>query len=388
MARIPIRWNRQCHRSGSELAALLMLGAALMTSGCGGKTGSAENGGSHAGGPSGQGRPGEVQEQPIPVAVETARTGPIASYFNATSSLEAEKQAEVLARASGMVAEMLCEEGDVVAEGQPLLRIGNEEYSLRLKQAEAATANLQARFHRLEAMMAEQLATEEEYQAARSDLSSAEADEGLARLSLSYTTVKAPFGGLVTRRLVDAGQNLSVGTPLVVLADFQPLLARIHVPSREFNKLQIDQAVDLVLDSSGERLQGRIKLISPVIDPESGTIKLTVEVLQFPAGTRAGDFAQVRIITELHPEALLVPRAAVLTDKGEQAVFVAVPGEGDQGLPRAERRVVTVGFTDDQNAEILAGLEDGDEVVVRGQRSLKHGSPLKVLTGGPAALGS
>ena len=95
----------------------------------------------------------------------------------------------------------------------------------------------------------------------------AEADEGLARLALSYTTVTAPFGGQVTNRLVDVGQNLSVGTPLFVMADFEPLLARVHVPSREFNRLRQDQSVDLVLDSNGLRLDGRITLISPVIDP-------------------------------------------------------------------------------------------------------------------------
>ncbi len=225
-------------------------------------------------------------------------------------------------------------------------------------------------------MAAEQLTTAEEYEAARSELATAEADEGLARLDLSYTTVRAPFAGRVTRRVVNVGHNLSVGTPLFELADFTPLLARVHVPSREFNKLRRDQMVDLVLDSSGERLKGRITLISPVIDPASGTIKVTVEVRDYPDHIRPGDFAEVQIVTEQRQGVVLVPRGAVLTDKGESVVYVAAAG--DEGA-RAERRVVETGFIDDQNAQITMGVAAGEAVVVRGQRSLQQGAALKIL---------
>jgi membrane fusion protein, multidrug efflux system len=159
------------------------------------------------------------------------------------------------------------------------------------------------------------------------------------------------------------------------VASLQPLLARVHVPAREFRQLQVDQHVQLVLDSSRDVLGGRIALISPVIDPASGTIKVTVEVPRYPAGTRPGDFAEVRIVTELRADAVLVPRIAVVTEKGESAVFVVQ--EGDE--PRAERRLVEVGFTEDDRAQILAGVAAGERVVVKGQRSLQDGQLLKIL---------
>ncbi|MBC8424696.1 efflux RND transporter periplasmic adaptor subunit, partial [bacterium] len=323
-------------------------------------------------------------QQAVPVAVSAAASGAIASYYDATASLEAEKTAQVLARVTGQILAISAEEGDRVDAGGALLRIDNDEYRFRVEQAEANTANLHSRFARMESMRAEDLASEEEFQSALSELENARAEEGLARLSLSYTTVRAPFAGRITQRLVDVGQNVSVGTPLFDLADFDPLLARVHVPSREFNKLRHDQDVDLELDSDGTRLEGRIKLISPVIDPASGTIKVTVEVSDCPASVRPGDFAVVRIVTEQRENAILVPRGAVLTDKGETVVFVPVAGAGEDGETVAERRIVETGFTDDDHTEIVAGLVPGDMVVVKGQRSLKHGTLLKILESGEA----
>jgi membrane fusion protein (multidrug efflux system) len=345
--------------------------------GCGGGKDDTPAGGAQAetrsGGPAGQ-----PEEPAVPVAVAPAELGAISSYYKATATLEAEKEAQVLARVAGVIAALSAEEGDRVVAGAALLRIDNNEYRLRADQAAAAAANLRARFQRLQAMRDEDLATDEEFEAARSELARAEADEGLARLNLSYTEVVAPFGGRVTRRLASVGQNVSVGTPLFALADFDPLLAKVHVPSREFNKLRQDQDVELVLDSVGRRVQGRIKLISPVIDPASGTIKITIEIPSYPEGTRPGDFAQVQIVTERRDGAVLVPRSAVLTDKGETVVYVAAGAAGDT----AERRVVEVGFTDDERAQILTGLAAAERVVVKGQRSLKHGSKLKVLAEG------
>jgi membrane fusion protein, multidrug efflux system len=383
------------------LPVALLAAVVLFASSCsneepaaGGNQHSAQAGAGHGGAAHPGGQPGGRPDQPaIPVAVGHAWTGSIASYYNSTSTLESEREAQVLARVSGVVRRLAAEEGDEIPAEGPLLTIANDEYRLRVQQAEATTANLRARFNRMEAMLGEQLSTEEEYQAAKSDLATAEAEEGLARLNLSYTTVRAPFQGYVTGRLVDVGQNVTVGDPLYVLADFHPLLARVHVPSREFHQLQPNQTVDLVLDSDGSRLKGTIKLVSPIIDATSGTIKITVEVSDYPTGTRPGDFAEVRIVTELRPEAVLVPRSAVLTDKGERVVYVALEAEqeGDPEQPdtaTAERRVVEVGFTDDENAQILTGLNASERVVVKGQRSLKHGSLLKILETDDAGAGS
>ena len=324
------------------------------------------------------GRPGGPGEgparPPVPVAVAAATTGSIASTYTATATLRAEAEAEILARVSGVVQRLRAEEGDDVSDGAPLLEIDNDEYELRVKQAAARTANLRSRHDRLQDMVEKNLVSEEEFDTAAADLASAEADEALAELELSYTTVRAPFRGRVIERMVDPGQNVNVGTPLFRLADFDPLLAEVHVPSKEFRRLKTEQQVTLKLDSDGTRLQGRITRVSPVIDPNSGTIKVTVEIPQYPATVRAGDFAEVHIVTARREGSTLVPREAVVSEKGESVVYVEVDG-------KAERRVVTTGFSDPLHMEIVDGVTAGDHVIVKGQRSLRHGQPVRVLEG-------
>lgn len=325
---------------------------------------------------SGNGFPG-INEPTVPVAVEEADLGEIASYYTATATLSAEKEAQILTRVAGVVENITSEEGDRVTKGQELLTIDDEEYRLRLKQAEANVIDLRSRFERLEALKDQKMASIEEYEGVKNDLKIAEAEEGLARLTLSYTKVTAPFSGIIVSRDVDSGQNVNVGTILFRLADFDPLLARVHVPSKEFNKLKQNQPVTLVLESNQQQLEGRIKLISPVIDPSSGTIKVTVEIEEYPQSVRPGDFTEVRIMTERRMERVLVPNIAIVNQRGERVVFVV-----NDGI--AESRIVETGFQDDDNTEIISGVKQGELVVVKGQRLLKHGSPVKILEGEPA----
>lgn len=348
---------------------LLLAGLALATTGC-----SKDQGGQPpAANAQVAGQAAAPTQPPTPVAVAPVQVGPICSFYNATATLEAEKQAQVLARVAGVVRSLAVEEGDQVRAGDTLLQIDNDEYQLRVDQAQARTANLEARYQRMSEMLAQGLTSSQDFETAKSELATAKSDEGLARLSLSYTDVAAPFSGRVTRRLVNIGQTASVGTPLFEIADFDPLLARVHVPAKEFRRLRADQPVELTLDSVDQSLQGHITLVSPVIDPQSGTIKVTIEIAGYPSGVRPGDFAEVRVVTDSHEQALLVPRLSVISEKGEDIVYVAAADS------TAERRVVTLGFSDNDNAEILTGVQAGERIVVKGQRSLKHGAPLKIL---------
>ena len=315
---------------------------------------------------------GRPQLPTMSVAVEPAALGDIATYYRATASLDPDKRADILARVSGVVQKVVAEEGDRVTRGQVLLHIEDDEYRHRTTMARVDLEKQQARLNRAQKIFSQGLSSAEDFDAIRTDTASAEAAHELAKLELSYTDVRAPFAGHVVQRLVDQGQTVSNGTALYTLADMHRLLARVFIPAKEFRSIRPDQPVQLVVSSTGDRLSGRIDLVNPLVDPSSGTIKVTVEVRDYPPSTRPGDFVEVSIVTDSHSGILLVPRVAVVTERGQRSVYV-VDGE------TAYQRPVEIGFEDDTNAEVVSGLEPGELVVIQGQRALRDGQPVSVL---------
>ena len=350
------------------VALAFALGAALLTHGCGGKEGPAS---AQAQGPPGGAPRGE---KPVPIAVQRVESGNISSYYTATASIEAESHAQVVARTTGVVRGILREEGDRVKAGQILLQLEDDEAKLRFRQAEANAANASSEHDRKTSMKDAGLLSAEEFENVENNLSVRESERDLAKLELEYTRVASPLEGRVVRRLVDLGAHVSPGTPLFEVMDDRPLLARIHVPARRMGFVKPGQEIDLHLDSANLDVRGVVTLVSPIVDPSTGTVKVTAEIRNPPADVRPGDFAQVKVVTERHQAARLVPSVAIVEDQGQKVVYVVADNA-------AARRPVTTGFVEGERTEIVDGLSDTDLLCVKGQRDLRDGSPVEILDG-------
>ncbi len=166
----------------------LVLAAVVAVTGCGGnKSDSAQQGGppGRPGGPGGANGSAERPALPtLAVAVEPAERGSIATYYSATASLDPDKQADILARTSGVVQRLLAEEGDRVAKGSVLLHIEDDEYRHKVTLAEVDVDQNRLRYERAQKMVEQGLTSDENYEAARRDLRSAEAALELAQLEL------------------------------------------------------------------------------------------------------------------------------------------------------------------------------------------------------------
>jgi RND family efflux transporter MFP subunit len=192
-----------------------------------------------------------------------------------------------------------------------------------------------------------------------------------ALLRYQYTQIRAPFDGVVTERLVDRGENIAVGTRLYVIADTDPLLLTMYLPEAEIKSIREGQVVFINPDVNPElNLQGSIIRIAPEVDQRTGTVKVTAKT---GGDGIPGSFVRVRIVTDTRPSTLAVPRRAVVSDAGERYVFVA---EADT----VRQAGVTVGYEDEEYAEVLTGIAPGDSVVTAGAGGIRTGTKVKVLS--------
>jgi len=316
------------------------------------------------------------QEVAVPVQVELPRRGTVSAALSASSTLETEQQADVLAKTDGLVMRMLVDEGSNVAKGQVLAEIDDADKKIALQQARLKAEASKREYERALRSHQDQLISQQEFERLRSTNELADADVESAALSLSYTKILAPFGGRIVDRSVVQGRHIKPGEKLFTIANMMPLVARVFLPEKDVAGLRLGQTAELVLDAAGgQRLPGRVTRISPVVDTNTGTIKVTVEALSLTPAARPGSFATVRIVTDTHKDALLVPKGAVIREDSADYLFVA---DGS----RARRCKVTLGIPSDGRIEVTGGLSGRESVIIAGQGSLKDGARVDVLKAG------
>ncbi len=318
----------------------------------------------------------ERKEEAVPVEVAALGRGTIESVLRLSSNLEAEREVQAFAEAPRRVTRLLVEEGDAVQKGQLLLQLQDEEQRSAVAKAEIALAESRQNFDRTKELYEQKLVTEELFTQAGHTVSRNTIALDDARRELGYTQVHAPITGIVTERKVNLGDHVTVNQPLFRIVDFDSIVARIYVPEKELVRLANRQPARLRADSlGGARFRGTIDRISPIVDPGTGTIKVTVATPQ-QEGLRPGMYVEVELVTAVHDDALLVPKRALVYDNDQAFVFRLKEER------RVERVRVTPTLEDADNIEPAGGLSAGDQLVVAGQAGLKDGGLVR-LPGDP-----
>lgn len=316
--------------------------------------------------------PAAEQVQAVPVEVAEAANRTVAASYTGTASLEALAESQVVAKISGVALEVLVEEGQAVRAGQPLVRLDPDRARLNVAQIEAQMRKLENNFNRSEQLAAQQLISAGEHDQLRYDLENARAAYNLARLELSYTTVTAPISGVIASRSIKTGNFVQINTPIMRIIDNSRLEATLNVPERELATLKAGQPVHMQVDAlPGQVFQGTVDRVAPVVDAGSGTFRV---ICAFEGGPmlQPGMFGRFRIDYDQRADVLTVPRAALLDDEGEPAVYVA----RDAAVVRTP---VELGHVDAGYVEIRAGLAAGDQVVIAGKAALRDGSAVQVI---------
>lgn len=302
--------------------------------------------------------------------------------IESTGELLAVERAEIAAEVGGRITEVLCDAGDAVSPDEVLLRIDPEKRELelanvraRLAEASAATKETRREQRRIGQLHERGAASEAQLDSANTDLESAEsrrdaaaAQLGEAERALRDSNVKAPFAALVARRMVSRGEFVAPGTLLYDLVAMDPIKVEFHLPERDSARVHLDQPVTVRVAPMPDRtFEAHVSMVSPVIDPQTRTLRVEARLANPDIQLRPGLFAEVDVGVARRSGVVMVPEESVVQRALGPIVFVV----DDDG--RVHQREIQTGKHRRGAVEIESGVVAGDWVVTSGQSRLLEG---------------
>jgi len=283
-------------------------------------------------------------------------------------TIEAINQATVSAQTSGRITDIFYDVNDFVPSGAVIMRVRGTQQRASMQQAQASlqeadalNAQAQQQFNRIEGLYKEKVATRQEYEQALANrdagaarLESARAAVEAAKEGFGYTEVRAPYAGIVTKRLVQVGETVQPGTPLMSGVSLQYLRVNLDLPQSIVEKVRAIRKAAIYVNDQ------RVDATSFTLFPEANTDTHTFHArANLPANAtdlHPGMFVKVGVVVG-EAEKLLIPQTAVVTRSEVTAVYVV---HDKQPLLRQVR----LGQRFNDRIEVLAGLTDGEAIAL------------------------
>lgn len=331
-------------------------------------------------------------EPVVSVEITRVRRGSILQRISVPGSIVAKRESHIGPEVRGRIAKIHVEEGDRVAEGDPLFEIDREPYELALRQAQARLDRARAERKQLETDLArgrklhrQEVVAEQRMDELRTGREVAKAAErvaqeavALAQLNLDQTVVRAPYEASVAARLEDEGTTALVQpqTIVLVLQETDELEAHAAIPEVHFAAIQLGDPALLHVEGLPQPIPAEIHAVSDAIDPATRTYLVKMHVANPEHRLKAGVFARVEILPRAKGDVLLVPRDAVRQEDGKTRVLAVRDG-------RAVAVPVRLGVVAEDAVEVLHGLRVDEEIVVgEGARTLGPGMRVQPLESG------
>lgn len=328
-----------------------------------------------------------VQEKPRMVRIKKIFSLDLPINVEVVGRLIPNREVVVSSQVTGILMEYNADVGSEVGAGECLAKLDPTDYRLALDEANANLLSAQAKlaaaassFQRVKKLLPGNVITPEtfdqseaEYKASKALVSQLETAVSIAQRRLDKTVIGAPFEGYVTQRLVELGQNISIGEPVMAMADMKTMRVRIHLSERDYVHLDKDDPVTVKIEAfSDTPFSGRVDKIGIKADPRTNTFEVEILVENPGIILKAGLTAHVFIRTDVIHDAIMIAQSCVIFRGNRKEVFVIEEGN------KATARKVKLGRVEGANVRIIEGIVPGDDLVITGSQYLKPGDKVTI----------
>lgn len=313
----------------------------------------------------------------IVVSSANVQTRNLSDTFTVSSEVVAYRRAYVAARIAGLIEEVRYEEGQQVNKGTILAQMDVRQLQIDLRRANTALEEARDAFERNQVLIESNSVSQAEYLTSRRALEQAQSDVDQLELQIEFGTVRAPLNGVVTARLAEPGNNVSVNERMFTVTDMDLLVVRPGVSEMNVTELKEGQAVEVKLDVyPRQAFDGVIRRIFPSVDAQTGLFTVEVEIRQQKEQPiiRPGFLARTQFSIDSREDMPTVPTEALVEQEGETFLYVLNELKNSVSLVP-----VTTGISRDGFVEIREGVQPGDAVAASNMESLVDGSDVRVV---------
>ena len=314
---------------------------------------------------------------PETVSSFAARAEKWQETLDAIGSITAVQGVNVTTEIAGTVREIAFESGAVVAPGDLLVRLDTSSEEAQLRAIEAQTDLARINAERVRRLRADSTVSQSELDTAESTLSQDQANADAIRAAIGKKTIRAPFAGKLGIRLVNLGEYLDTGKPIVSLQSLSPVYVNFSLPQQELARIKTGMRVRLTTDTYADRqFEGALTAINPELDPSTRSIGLQATLENADQLLRPGMFARVQVLLPSEQAVLAVPSTSVLSAPFGDSVFVIEAQTGTNGAGPGQvvrQQFIRTGAARGDFVSIETGLKPGERVVSSGLFKLRNG---------------
>lgn len=305
-------------------------------------------------------------EQPVQVSFHEVSESEIPLVEEVVGTVVSQLRSVIEAKISGNIRKLPVAPGSVVKQGELLLEVDAREVKARFDQASAMLAQSEGDLRRISSVAGTKAVSPQEVDAARARVAVHRGMVEESKTLLEYGTIRAPFDGVVTRKLVEIGDLAAPGKPLLEVEKPGVFRVETNVPESLIEKIALSQRVQTQA-GEGQEVSGVISEIAPAADASSRTFLVKID-LDLAQGVRAGQFVRVRLPIGTK-RSVVIPAPSLFVRDGLELVVVEKEGRGSLRLVRTGKRL-------GESVEILSGLKAGERIVTSSPGTLKPNSAL------------
>ncbi len=330
---------------------------------------------------------GALMSQKPPIMTETVTATTVQpqrweAALTSVGSLTAVQGVTVSAEVAGKVVNIAFEPGTMVQAGDLLIQQDTVAETAQLRSAEATFELARVEFERAKKLLKEQTYSRSEYDKAEAQFKQTSAQFDNLKAAISKKTIRAPFSGALGIRMVNLGEMLSAGNPIVTLQSLDPVFVNFSLPQQHYSKIAQGLLVRIQTDALPDRiLTGTITAINPQIESATRNIMVQATVHNTGLLLRPGMFVNVSVVLPEQHDVLAIPATAVLNAPYSDSVFIvekAPDNSTAKGGQIVRQQFVRIGQRLGDFAAVEAGLKEGDTVVSTGVFKLRNGASVTV----------